>query len=275
MSAADIRLFATDLDGTLLGNPESTWRFAQAWAELPAGTRPLLVYNTGRTVADTLGLVGARGLPDPDYIIGSIGTELHDSLYHQADEFRSQFDAGWNAARVDQIVGAIPGIRRQPGEFLHHYKSSWYWQEARSDEVDQLRRQLTAAGIDALVIYSCRYFLDVVPAYAGKGKALAWLCRRLGIPLKRVLVAGDTGNDSEMFQLAGINGIVVQNATPELHAAVLRRHVVVTNDAMADGVIEGLRHFGVLPAPIRPPAVARVTAPGTPNCGMRIADCGT
>ena len=45
-----IKLFSTDLDGTLLGNPEATLRFATAWAALPAATRPLLVYNSGRLV---------------------------------------------------------------------------------------------------------------------------------------------------------------------------------------------------------------------------------
>jgi hypothetical protein len=47
---ASIRLFSTDLDGTILGNPEAAWRFGEAWQALPLARRPLLVYNTGRTV---------------------------------------------------------------------------------------------------------------------------------------------------------------------------------------------------------------------------------
>lgn len=247
MNGADIRLFSADLDGTLLGNSESTWRFAEAWFALPLGTRPLLVYNTGRSVADTQQVVAARGLPDPDYIIGSLGTELHTTLYPYAEEFRSQFGAGWDAEVVDNIVGAIPGIRRQPGEFRHDHKSSWYWVRARTDDIDELRRRLCAADIRANVIYSCRYFLDVVPASAGKGKALAWLCERLGITIDRVLVAGDSGNDIEMFALPRVNGLLVANALPELSAAVHRPRTFLARCPMADGVIDGLQHFGVLP----------------------------
>lgn len=246
MNTADIRLFSADLDGTLLGNAESTWRFAAAWFALPLGTRPLLVYNTGRTVADTQQVVTARGLPDPDYIIGSLGTELHTALYPYAEEFRSQFGSGWDGEVVNDIVGAIPGIRRQPGEFLHEHKSSWYWVRARSEDLDALRHRLRTADIRANVIYSCRYFLDVVPASAGKGKALTWLCERLGISLDRVLVAGDSGNDIEMFQVPGVNALLVENALPELFAVAPAGRTYMARQPMADGVIEGLQHFGVL-----------------------------
>ena len=50
--ASPIRLFSTDLDGTILGNPESANRFKLAWEALDKDKRPLLVFNTGRSVRD-------------------------------------------------------------------------------------------------------------------------------------------------------------------------------------------------------------------------------
>jgi len=249
MPSPHIRLFSTDLDGTLLGQPESCWRFAAAWAALPVRRRPILVYNTSRTVANTLPLVLTRGLPEPDFIIGSVGTEFHDGLHDSADDFRRQFGEGWNLEEVRHLVGLMPGVTEQPPECQHPYKSSWYWTRARRDEVADLAWRLRATGIQAHVEYSCRYFLDVVPVRAGKGRALNWLCRRLHIALCDVLVAGDSANDSSMFLLDDVNGIVVGNALPELLSEVSSLQMFVAQGIMADGVVEGLRYFGVLDAP--------------------------
>lgn len=248
MLRPDIRLFCTDLDGTLLGDPAATARFSAAWASLDPRGRPLLVYNTARTVADTQARVAARDLPEPDFIIGSVGTELHDSLYNAAAEFHAQFNDGWDLVRVDAIVSAIPGVKRRAAEGLHRYKLSWTWSRARREQVEQLKLQLADAGLKTTVLYSCLHFLDIVPARADKGKALRWLTQRLGVGLHHVLVAGDSSNDSSMFLLPGVKGIAVANALPELFADLTDTRVFVAQEAMADGVLEGLRHFGVAPA---------------------------
>jgi len=242
-----IRLFSTDLDGTLLGNPESAYRFKHTWESLPRG-RPMLVFNSGRTVKDTRALIGARKLPDPDLIIGGVGTELYD--YQQRREladFGAQFGEGWDLAKVEEIVGSMPGIERQLPEFLHPYKSSWYWHRVDREKILSLQKKLEEAGLQAAVVYSSLRDLDVLPRRATKGNALIWLCERLQVPLEEVLVAGDTGNDSSMFLVPGVRGIVVENAQPELFEAVVKLPVFVTNQIMADGVLEGLKHFGVIP----------------------------
>src|SRR5690606_38940774 len=101
MASKSIRLFSSDLDGTILGNPEAAWRFSEAWQSVPVTRRPLLVYNTGRTVEDTKSIVAARQLPEAEFIIGSVGTELHNSIYNWGNEFCSQFGSDWCLERIE------------------------------------------------------------------------------------------------------------------------------------------------------------------------------
>ena len=243
-----IRLFSSDLDGTLLGNPESANRFKRTWETLDRKKRPQLIYNSGRSVKDIQSLVATRKLPEPDLIIGGVGTELFDPQDRpELSGFGAQFGEGWDLAKVEEVVGSMAGIERQPPEFLHPYKSSWYWHRVDRPKIADLQRRLDEAGLQSAVVYSSLRDLDVLPRRATKGNALIWVCERLGIPHEHVLVAGDTGNDSSMFLVPGVKGIVVENAQPELFEAVVKLPVFVTNQIMADGVLEGLKFHGVIP----------------------------
>ena len=79
----DVRLFATDLDGTLVGNPATTRIFIDTWSSIPDDQRPLLVFNSGRLVEDMQHLIESGQVPRPDYLIGGVGTEIVDLAHHQ------------------------------------------------------------------------------------------------------------------------------------------------------------------------------------------------
>ncbi len=248
-----IRLFSSDLDGTLLGNPEATERFRAAWDALPKRDRPLLAYNSGRLVDDMRELVDAGRLPAPDFLVGGVGTQIHDfAKRRDLEGFTRTLADGWDLKRIREVFRRFPEARPQPAEFLHEFKSSWFLDAAAPERLDAIRTALLATGLDVHLVYSSQRDLDVVPRAATKGGALAWLCRHLKIPLEQVVVAGDTGNDGSMFLLPGVKGILPENAMPELLEATVGVRLHHSVDVFADGVLDGLRHFGVIAS--RPPA---------------------
>lgn len=242
-----IRLFSSDLDGTLLGSPESAQRFKAAWEMLDPAVRPRLAYNTGRFVDDLRRFVDDGTLPPADYYIGGVGTQIYDvAAGRMLEELQGHFAAGWDLTRVRELVGKFPGARPQPDQYQHAFKSSWFIERASPGTIHELRRALGEAGLKVNVVYSSSRDLDVLPREATKGGALRWLCERLRIPLDEVLVAGDTANDASMFQLPGVRGIIVENALPELFEATLNATLYSSRQILADGVLDGLRHYGVI-----------------------------
>lgn len=96
----------------------------------------------------------------------------------------------------------------------------------------------TEFGIRLHITRSKPNFLEIMHPEATKGLALASVAAHYGIPREDILAIGDSYNDLDMLEWAGI-GVAVANAWPEVKAAA--DYVTGTNDE--DGVADALERL--------------------------------
>jgi hydroxymethylpyrimidine pyrophosphatase-like HAD family hydrolase len=95
-----------------------------------------------------------------------------------------------------------------------------------------LQQQLEGRGHAAR---SQTYYLDITSLEANKGTAVRELARFAGVPLERVAVLGDMGNDVAMFEIAGVS-IAMGQASD----AVQRQASLVSKSNDEDGFAIGI-----------------------------------
>lgn len=252
-----IKFLSFDIDDTLLPSHQKTDEFFRFWNRIEFDPAPILCYNTGRLLDDTLRLISKRLIPRSDYLICGVGTLIYDVKKRQViKKFSQILEEGWDLEKISELVTSTKyQIKRQPEHFQNQYKSSWFFDDAKEEEINEIRELLRKNRLDVNVIYSSSRHLDVLPKYANKGNSLEWLLEHLDIRHSETIVAGNSGNDLAMYQLDDIKGIVVGNAQPELMEDTQGLNVFYSNKLYKDAILEGLSNFGMrfklsdLPAP--------------------------
>jgi sucrose-6F-phosphate phosphohydrolase len=255
-------MLVSDLDGTLLGDERALVRFSEWYARNNGRLR--LVYSSGRFLDSIRKSIDDSRLPEPDAIIGGVGTEIHDVSARRRYLGWPPVTYGWNPYIVRATCGLHVNLEEQPQHLVSYYKVSYYGYELGEGFLEQLARQLASAGQDVKIVYSSQRDLDILPAETSKGAAAAFLAERWRIGHERVIVAGDSGNDLDMFQ-QGFRGIVVRNAQAEL-MSLSSPNVYHARGCYAVGVIEGLQYWlaqcGCRPAAHGPSMLNRALAHG-------------
>ena len=244
----DRRLLAIELNGTLIdGGPKGREQLRRRLDQLRESV--LLVYAAGMRLPAILDEINSRNLMPPDYIISSVGTEIHRMPGEQPfDEWQRYIQAGFER---DGIVAFVQehyaSLALQPDESQTPLKISYFAEQVTDEFLDELRLALLEARLPARLVYSSDRFLDIIPEHSGHGPAVKYLVDSLMLVPSQIYVCGTSNNDADLF-LYGYRGIVVENATYKLKEAS-RLRAYFSQGTHVQGLLEGLDHYGFFGPP--------------------------
>lgn len=238
------RLVITDIDNTLLGDPASL----KALLSRLGGKNNGIGFGvaTGRHLESTMEVLWDWGVPVPDIMICAVGSEIYygPECCVQDKTWQQHIDHRWDPEAVESLMRDVEGLVAQPPENQGPFKRSYYFYRKKGfPGFRELRRRLRQNGVRARMIHSHGEFIDFLPLRASKGQAIRHLCLRWGMPIERVLVAGDSGNDKQMLK-GSTKGVVVGNHSRELKTLRPSDNLYFAQGCYAQGIIEGMDHYG-------------------------------
>ncbi len=240
------RILVCDIDNTLIGDRRALDRLL----ELLRASSDHVGFGlaTGRSLDSALRVLREWRVPAPDFMISAAGGEIHyGSRLVEDESWKRHIDYRWEPERVRECLHGLRGLRPQPPDEQRRFKVSYFIDIAAAPSLRELRRRLRQRDIHADAVCSYQSYLDLLPVRASKGAALRYLVDKWGIPIERVLAAGDAGNDEEMLSGETL-GVVVGNHSVELERLRGRDSVYFARAGYAQGILEGISHYDFLGA---------------------------
>ena len=261
-----IKLFVTDMDGTLLNSQQELSPENIAAIREAAVAGVTVTVATGRMYPSALPYVKKLGIDVPiitygGAVIKSVMGEIiyssfiDENLVRQVLEFYFANDWPIQIYSGDELFyeqetplttlycqkARIKGNAVGRRGMLAHTKKVPKMLSATNtvEEADAYQAAFREKfGSSLSAARSASTFLDITNAGVNKATAISQLASILGISLNEVLAIGDSENDLPMLQVAGI-AVAMGNATPAVKEAA--DYVVADEDH--DGVAETIRKY--------------------------------
>ena len=236
------RALFSDLDQSLLGDPQGVEQFAETMRKNRRCTN--FGIATGRRLDSALTLLKRHGLPAPDVLITSLGTQIHYGAQLVPDEHWSEhLDHLWKPAAVRRALAELPGLTAQPRSEQGHFKVSYLYDPTLAPPVEEINTLLRSRDLTANVVHSFGQYLDLIPIRASKGQALRYVAHRFGIPLEHILVAGGSGADEDMMRGNTLAVVVANRHHEELSQLAELERIYFAERPHAFGILEAIDHY--------------------------------
>jgi len=235
----------TDIDNTLIGEEENN--NLNDLLALLTKNRNIIGFcvATGRTVDSAVEYLKQHNVHAPDIIISSVGSEIYYGKdLHYGQGWETHISSKWNRAKIVELLKEVDFLEYQEEITQRRFKISYFMKPGK-DRLAMIHDLLLKHKCRYNLIYSHQRYLDILPYRASKGKAIRYLSYRWEIPLKNILVCGDSGNDEEMLRGEPL-AMVVANYSEELEKLKHRKNIYFAKQKYAAGIVEAVKHYNFI-----------------------------
>lgn len=242
----NIKLFVTDLDGTLLpsgasvppGNIEAVKRAVRAGvivtiatgrmyrAALPVARAlgvdvPIITYN-GAVIRSVTGKVYDENfLPAdivPEVLSFCRARAWHVQLYADDVLYFPEHNRYAEEYEADQEIKGVTVGWEGLAEHKEHVAKLLSISDGAEETAERIRALNEAFGSRVQAMRSNPNYMEIVVPGVSKASALKKLAKKLGVSLDEVMAIGDSNNDLPLLKAAG-HSVAMGNALPEVKAA--------------------------------------------------------
>ncbi len=236
------RAIVSDLDLSLTGDQKLLTKFTRLIKE----NQSCVTFGiaTGRRLDSALMMLRRHGIPRPNVLFTSLGTDIYYAPNLSKDTAWSEhIDYQWNPRAVRRVLADIPGIILQPKEEQSLFKLSYYIDPPIAPDLDTLNQILLQGDQTVNVMISFGKFLDIIPLRASKGMALRWFADQWDIPLNHILAVGGSGADEDMLRGNTLAVVVANRHNEELSELTDIERIYFSKSPYAGGIIEAIEHY--------------------------------
>jgi len=236
------RALFTDIDQSLLGDSEGVRHFVAAMHE----NRKCTIFGiaTGRRLDSTMKVLRENGIPRPNVLITSLGTEIHYAPGLIRDQYwREHIDYQWRPAAIRRALSELPGLMLQARAEQTRLKVSYDYDPDQAPSLEDISALLRKQDVTANLTIAFGRYLDIIPSRASKGQALRYVAQRWGIPMEHILVAGGSGADEDMMRGNTLAVVVANRHGEELSQLEDLQGIYFAGRPYALGILEAIDHY--------------------------------
>jgi sucrose-phosphate synthase len=235
------RVIVSDLDQNLIGDDHSLKQLIDVLYQQRKSVQ--FIIATGRRLDSALKLMKKHGIPEPDVLVTSSGSEIYHAPKLTADiAWAKHIDFHWAPHKIRQILSDYPGLKTQPKLEQSRFKLSYYIDPEIAD-LEEIKQRLHQEEQSVHVQMAFGQYLDILPQRASKGMALRYIADRKNIPLESVFVAGGSGADEDMMRGNTLAAVVANRHHEELTQLVDVERIYFCEKSNAAGILEALAYY--------------------------------